>query len=68
MHDGMIPWRLGIGLVLRYYVAPGAFRTEVSHLRQWRLRQRYYEQTPGQIGYVRVVPTSARLVADPSTT
>ena len=62
IHEGMVPARLLAALALKYYVPPRAATSELSHLRQWPVRGRYYRQAPGPVGYVRVVPTSARLL------
>jgi hypothetical protein len=63
VHAGLPPWRILLRVARKYYLVPAALLTELRHARQWRLRQRYYAQTSGGAGYIRVVPTAAQFVA-----
>jgi hypothetical protein len=64
-HAGLPPWRVLLRIALKYYVAPRAMLMELTNVRKWPLRARYYAQVPGGAGYLRVVPASAALVAKP---
>jgi nitroimidazol reductase NimA-like FMN-containing flavoprotein (pyridoxamine 5'-phosphate oxidase superfamily) len=53
-----------IRFAMKYYLSPGGARSELSHCRKWRLRQRYYGQ--GEAAVIEVVPHSAEFVARPA--
>lgn len=60
VRDGLPPARVLVRLVRRYYLAPRSARTELRHLRQWRLRRRYYAQSEGPASHLEVTVTRAR--------
>jgi len=62
---GLPPWRLLWRIALKYYLPPPAVWVELRHRRLWPLRRRYYAQSAGGAGYIRVVPASAEIVAVP---
>lgn len=43
--DGSPPWQVLLRLGFRYYLDPRSAAVEVAHVRQWRLRARYYGQS-----------------------
>ncbi len=62
---GMPPARVLLRIAAKYYLPPRALAVELRHVAQWPQRMRYYGQTPGGAGYIRVVPTSAELLDRP---
>lgn len=64
-HAGLPPWRVLLRIAAKYYASPRALRTELRNIRKWRLRTRYYGQTRGGPGHLRVVPTAAELLPRP---
>ena len=64
-HHGLPSWRVLVRVAAKYYVAPGALAVELRNARKWPLRMRYYGQTKGGFGYLRVVPVSAEFLARP---
>jgi hypothetical protein len=64
VHRGLLPWRVLFRLAVKYYLAPAALFVELRHAAQWRLRSRYYGQSP-ELGYIAVEPTSAELLVMP---
>ena len=65
-HSGWPPWRVLLRVAAKYYLSPRAVSVELRHARQWRLRQRYYGQAAGGLGYIRVVPTAGEFLRRPS--
>jgi nitroimidazol reductase NimA-like FMN-containing flavoprotein (pyridoxamine 5'-phosphate oxidase superfamily) len=59
-HHNVPPWRVIVRFAMKYYLNPRALRSELSHRRKWRLRQRYYAQT--QAATIEVVPENAEFV------
>jgi hypothetical protein len=64
-HRGLPPWRVLLRIALKYYVGPRALPVELPNARRWGLRMRYYGQGKGGVGYLRVVPREAELLARP---
>ena len=64
VHQGMPPLRILLRIARKYYLAPGGLVNELSHARQWGLRQRYYGQ--GKAAYLEVVPDTAEFLSVPS--
>lgn len=62
---GLPPWRVLLRIVAKYYASPPALRVELRNRRKWRLRTRYYKQTKGGPGHLRVVPTTAEFLSQP---
>lgn len=63
--QGMPPWRVLLRLAAKYYASPRALRAELRNIRKWRLRTRYYGQTKGGPGHLRVVSTTAEFLRRP---
>ncbi len=63
--SGLPPWQVLARVVAKYYLAPRALLSELKHVTLWRRRLRYYRQTVGGAGYLRVVPTSAEFLPQP---
>lgn len=66
VHRGLPSWRVLLRIVAKYYASPQALRVELRNVRKWRLRTRYYGQTKGGPGHLRVVPTSAEFLSWPN--
>jgi hypothetical protein len=64
---GMPPWPVLLRFAAKYYTSPRALGVELRHVRQWRLRTRYYAQAKGGPGHLRVVPATAEFLPQPST-
>ena len=62
---GLPPWRVLLRIAAKYYASPRALRVELRNRRKWRLRMRYYKQTNGGPGHLRVVPTAAEFLSQP---
>ncbi len=63
--EDWLPLRLVPGLAAKYYLAPPALRSELSHLSQQLLRMRYYGQQSGP-GLIRIHPQVAEFLPRPS--
>lgn len=64
-HQGLPPWRVLLRIVAKYYLSPPALRVELRNRHKWRLRTRYYGQTKGGLGHLRVVPTACEFLTRP---
>jgi hypothetical protein len=64
-HRGLPSWRVLLRIAAKYYVSPSALTVELRNAGRWRLRQLYYGQQPGGVGYLRVVPTEAAFLPKP---
>ena len=62
---GLPPWRVLLRIVRKYYSSPRALRVEFRNIQKWRLRLRYYGQTKGGPGHLRIVPTTAEFLSRP---
>lgn len=62
---GLPPWRVLLRIAVKYYASPRALRVELRNRRKWGLRTRYYRQTKGGPGHLRVVPTTAEFLPQP---
>lgn len=60
VHRGLPSARQLLRWAAKYYLPPGALCSELSHLRQWRLRQKYYAQAEPVV--IEVVPEFAVFV------
>lgn len=60
-----LPLRLFLGLAAKYYLAPPALRSELSHIRQQILRARYYRQQSGP-GLICIHPQMVEFLPRPS--
>ena len=59
-HPNVPPWRVMLRFAMKYYLSPRGLRSELSHRRKWRLRQRYYAQA--QPATIELVPENAEFV------
>ena len=64
-HRGLPSWRILLRVAAKYYLAPRALFAELRNASKWPLRQRYYGQATGGVGYLRVVPTGVDSIARP---
>ena len=64
-HLGLPPWRALGRLALKYYLAPGALRTELANREKWPVRRLYYAKGEGPVGHIRVRPDSGEFLARP---
>jgi pyridoxamine 5'-phosphate oxidase-like protein len=62
---GLPPWRILLRIAAKYYTSPRALRVELRNIRKWPLRVRYYGQTKGGPGHLRVIPTTAEFLSRP---
>jgi Pyridoxamine 5'-phosphate oxidase len=60
---GLPSWRVLLRIAAKYYLSPRAVSVELRSIRKWRLRMRYYRQTKGGPGHLRVVPTTAEFLS-----
>lgn len=60
---GLPSWRILLEMARKYYLAPGAMRSEWAHAPQWDLRRRYYAQSEGVT--IQITPERAELLARP---
>ena len=62
---GLPPWRVLLRIAAKYYASARALRVELRSIRKWRLRSRYYGQTKGGAGHLRIVLTTAEFLDRP---
>jgi len=62
---GLPSWRVLLRIAAKYYASPSALAVELRNAGRWRLRQLYYRQAPGGVGYLRVVPMEACFIPKP---
>lgn len=66
-HRELPPWRVLLRIAVKYYASPRALRAELRNAGKWRLRRRYYGQSKGGFGHLRVVPTEADFLPRPES-
>lgn len=59
------PLRVLARLGLQYWLPPRRAWVDLSHLRQWRLRRQYYDQSTSDAGYLEVRVTRASFLPPP---
>jgi len=62
---GLPSWRVLLRIAAKYYASPQALRVELRNRRKWGLRTRYYKQTKGGPGHIRVVPATVEFLSQP---
>jgi len=62
---GLPPWRALLRIAAKYYASPRALRVELRNRRKWHVRTRYYKQTKGGPGQIRVVPAMVEFLSQP---
>ncbi len=63
VHRGLPSAATMARLAAKYYLAPRGARCELAHVRQWRLRARYYAQSAAVV--LEIEPTSAEVLRVP---
>lgn len=64
-HRALPSWPVLLRVAAKYYVSPSALPVELRSVRKWSLRTRYYGQSTGGFGYIRIVPTAAVFLPRP---
>ena len=64
-HVGLPSWPVLVRAAAKYYVSPQALRVELRNASHWWLRNLYYGQLKGGVGYIRVVATAAEFIPRP---
>jgi hypothetical protein len=62
---GLPPWRVLVRIAAKYYASLQALRVELRNRRKWGLRTRYYKQTKGGPGHIRVVSATVEFLSQP---